>query len=94
LGNLTSDKIRNIVIAGHAGSGKTILSESILYTTGTVNRFGRIEEGSTTSDYSKDEISRQISINSSMLNTHWDGIKFNIIDSPDIQILPAQLNLQ
>jgi len=82
LGNLTPDKIRNIAIAGHAGSGKTILSESILFTSGALNRFGRIEEGSTTSDYSKDEISRQISINSSMLNTHWEGIKLNIIDTP------------
>ncbi|HJY63553.1 MAG TPA: elongation factor G, partial [Ignavibacteria bacterium] len=82
MGNLTPDKIRNIAIAGHAGSGKTTLSESILYTSGAVNRFGRIEEGSTTSDYSKDEISRQISINSSMLNTHWNDNKMNIIDTP------------
>lgn len=82
MGTLTPEKIRNIVIAGHAGSGKTILSESILYTTGTINRFGRIEEGSTTSDYSKDEVSRQISINSSMLNVHWEDYKLNIIDTP------------
>jgi elongation factor G len=82
LGNLTPDKIRNVVIAGHAGSGKTLLSESILFTTGAINRFGRIEDGSTTSDYSRDEISRQISINSSMLYTNWDGIKLNIADTP------------
>lgn len=82
MGNITPEKIRNIVIAGHGGSGKTILTESILYTTGAVNRFGKIEEGSTTSDYSKDEVSRKISINSSVLNTNWEDYKLNIIDTP------------
>lgn len=80
--SITSDKIRNVVIAGHGGSGKTLLAESILYTTGAINRLGKVEDGSTTSDYSKDEISRQISINSSVLNTNTDGYKLNIIDTP------------
>ncbi|MCX7878716.1 MAG: elongation factor G [Ignavibacteria bacterium] len=79
---ISPDKIRNIVIAGHGGSGKTILAESILYITGTTNRLGRIEDGSTISDYSKDEIARQISINSTVLNTNFDGYKLNIIDTP------------
>jgi len=70
------------VIAGHGGSGKTLLAESILYTTGATNRLGKIEDGSTTSDYSKDEISRKISINSSVLNTNWQDYKLNIIDTP------------
>jgi elongation factor G len=82
LGNVTPEKIRNIVIAGHGGSGKTILAESILYTTGVINRLGKIEDGSTTSDYSKDEVSRKISINSSVLNTNWEDYKINIIDTP------------
>lgn len=82
MGTITPEKIRNLVIAGHGGSGKTILSESILYITGAINRLGRIEDGTTTSDYSKDEISRQISINSSVLNTNWEGYKLNIIDTP------------
>jgi elongation factor G len=80
--SITSDKIRNVVIAGHGGSGKTLLAESILYTTGAINRLGKVEDGSTTSDYSKDEITRQISINSSVLNTTFDGYKLNIIDTP------------
>ncbi len=80
--NTTPEKVRNFVIAGHGGSGKTILAESILYTTGAINRFGKIEDGSTTSDYSKDEISRKISINSSVLNTKWEDYKLNIIDTP------------
>ena len=70
------------MIAGHGGSGKTLLAESILYTTGATNRLGKIEDGSTTSDYSKDEISRKISINSSVLNTNWQDYKLNIIDTP------------
>jgi elongation factor G len=82
LANINPKDIRNIVIAGHAGSGKTILSEAILYLTGATNRFGRIEEGTTTSDYSKDENTRQISINSSVLCTHFGNIKLNIIDTP------------
>jgi elongation factor G len=82
LSNINPNQIRNIVIAGHGGSGKTILSESILYCTGATTRFGRIEEGTTISDYNKDEISRQISINSTVLSTNWKDYKLNIIDTP------------
>jgi elongation factor G len=82
LSNINPNQIRNIVIAGHGGSGKTILSESILYCTGATTRFGRIEEGTTISDYNKDEITRQISINSTVLSTNWKEYKLNIIDTP------------
>lgn len=82
MSNINSNQIRNIAIAGHAGSGKTILSESILYCTGVTTRFGRIEDGTTVSDYGKDEISRQISINSSILTTDYKNHKLNIIDCP------------
>jgi len=77
-----TNQIRNIIIAGHAGSGKTILSESMLYCSGATTRFGRIEEGTTVSDYNKDEISRQISINSTLLSAHWKDFKINILDTP------------
>ncbi|RPI17981.1 MAG: elongation factor G [Ignavibacteriae bacterium] len=82
MGTINSKQIRNLVIAGHGGSGKTILAESILYCTGTTTRFGRIEEGTTVSDYSKDEIARQISINSSVLCLNVNNHKLNIIDTP------------
>jgi elongation factor G len=82
LNNINSNQIRNLVIAGHGGSGKTILSESILFCSGATTRFGRIEDGTTVSDYNKDEISRQISINSSVLFTGWKDVKLNIVDTP------------
>ena len=82
-----SEQIRNISIIGHGGTGKTIFSEGILYAAGVTNRFGKIEEGNTVSDYHKDEIEKQISINSSIMNAFWKdskGVlkKLNIIDTP------------
>lgn len=81
------ENIRNITITGHGGSGKTSLAEGILYVSGMTNRLGKVEEGNTVSDYHKDEIEKQMSINSSILNTSWkanDGTekKINIIDTP------------
>jgi elongation factor G len=82
-----SEQIRNFSIIGHGGCGKTILSEGILYAAGVTTRFGKIEEGNTVSDYHKDEIEKQLSINSSLMNCMWktpkgEITKFNIIDTP------------
>ncbi|MBX7046595.1 MAG: elongation factor G [Ignavibacteria bacterium] len=87
MANYTSEQIRNISLIGHGTTGKTIFAESMLYISGAVNRFGKIEEGNTVSDYHKDEIEKQISINSSILNTNWKNSKgelrkINIIDTP------------
>jgi elongation factor G len=84
---IKSENIRNISVTGHGGSGKTTFSEGILFASGVVNRFGKVEEGNTVSDYHKDEVEKQLSINSSLLNTTWkgsDGVprKLNIIDTP------------
>ena len=74
--------IRNIALLGHGSSGKTTLSEAILYTAGATNRMGKIEDGNTKSDYLEDEISRQISISTSLLQVEWKESKFNIVDTP------------
>ena len=78
----TTDKIRNIAFIGHGGSGKTTISEAMLLTSGTSTRFGRVEDGSTVSDYHPDEIERKISINASLLHCEWDSCKINILDTP------------
>ncbi|MGE5410105.1 MAG: elongation factor G [Clostridiales bacterium] len=77
-----SDSIRNIAFIGHGGSGKTSLSELILFTGGEINRIGKIEEGNTTSDYNANEIERQISISATPLHIEWQNTKINILDTP------------
>ena len=79
---IISEAIRNIALVGHGGSGKTSLSEIILYTAKETNRIGKIEDGNTTSDYTPNEIDKQISISSSLMNVEWNGTKINIIDAP------------
>lgn len=77
-----SGKIRNVVLAGHGGAGKTTLAEAMLYAAGETNRIGSVEDGSTTSDYHKDEIDRGHSLVMSILNLTWKGTKVNILDTP------------
>jgi len=76
------ENIRNLVLLSHCGAGKTSASEAILFTAGAIARLGKVEEGTTTSDYDPDEIKRHISINLSMLPCQWKGAKINLIDTP------------
>ncbi len=76
------DSIRNIVFIGHGGSGKTSLSEILLYTSHEINRIGSVAEGNTVSDYSQNEIEKQISISTSALHFEWEGVKVNLLDTP------------
>lgn len=78
----STDHIRNVVLVGHQGSGKTTLSESMLYVSNKTRRLGTITEGSTVSDYQPSEKERQMSIFSSLLHAEWEGHKINIIDTP------------
>ncbi len=77
-----TDKIRNIVVLGHGGTGKTSLSEAALFATGAINRLGRVDDGNTTSDYDPDEVKRQITISLSILPCEWTEHKINVIDTP------------
>jgi len=77
-----AESIRNIALVGHGGSGKTSLSEIFLYTAGEINRIGTIAEGNTTSDYTPNEIEKQISISTSLLHLEWNNTKINILDTP------------
>ena len=78
----TTDKIRNVVLLGHGGSGKTSLVESMAYLSGITSRLGKVSDGNTVSDYSKEEQKRQFSINTTVVPIEWDGYKINMIDTP------------
>ena len=77
-----SQNIRNIAIVGHGGEGKTTLTEALLWTTGAIDRMGRVEDGSTVSDYDAEEIKRQFSISTSVAPVEWTDTKINFIDIP------------
>lgn len=77
-----TEKIRNVALLSHGGAGKTSLAEALLYTSGVTNRLGRIEEGTTLSDYTADEVQRKISIKSALLYSPWREHKINLLDTP------------
>src|SRR5690606_1198433 len=66
----------------HGGTGKTSLAEAALYVSGAIGRLGRVDDGTTTSDFDPDEIKRKVSINASLVPVEWKGHKLNIIDAP------------
>ena len=74
--------IRNVVLVGHSGSGKTALAEALLYAAGVTTRMGRIEDGNTVSDFEPEEISRGSSVSLAMAPFEWSGHRINIIDTP------------
>lgn len=76
------DKIRNVAIVGHGGSGKTMLVEHMLYTSGAVDRVGNVDAGNTQSDHDPLEIRRKISVGASVLPMEWHDHKINLIDVP------------
>ncbi len=78
----TTDKIRNVVLLGHGGSGKTSLAEAMAYLSGITSRMGKVTDKNTISDYDKEEQKRQFSINTSVIPIEWEGCKINILDTP------------
>jgi len=78
----STDKLRNVVLLGHGSSGKTSLAEAMLFQTGAINRMGKVEEGTTVSDYDEEEIRRRISLNLSLIPCEWEKHKINVLDTP------------
>ena len=91
--NYSADKIRNIALFGHVGSGKTTLAEAILYYTKAISRQGKIVDGNTTLDYDPEEIKRQMSVSLSVACCEYKGSKINIIDTPgDFDFLGEEMS--
>ncbi len=77
-----TEQIRNVVLLSHSNAGKTSLCENMLFQAKAINRLGRVDDGTTTSDYEPEETKRKISINLSLLPFEWNKAKVNLIDSP------------
>lgn len=77
-----TDQIRNVALIGHGSSGKTTLTEAVLFATGVTKRQGRVEDGNTVSDFDKEEMARKVSIGASVIPTEWKNIKYNFLDTP------------
>lgn len=76
------DNLRNVCFMSHGGAGKTTLAEAMLFNTGVLDRFGRVLDGNTTTDFDPEETKRKISINTALAPCDWKGCKINIIDTP------------
>src|SRR5712691_8801165 len=74
--------IRNVVLVGHSGAGKTTLTEGLLFASGAVTRMGKVEEGNTVSDHDPEEVRRGISVSLSLAPIEWNGVKINVLDAP------------
>ena len=77
-----TDEIRNVVLLGHGGSGKTRLAEAMAYVSGATSRMGKIADGNTISDFDKEEQKREFSISTSLVPIEWEKAKINILDTP------------
>ncbi len=80
----TKNNIRNILVAGHAGAGKTTLTEALLYSTGALERMGRVEDGTTVSDFDPEEAKRAASLSLSVVPVSHDGVLYNLLDAPGL----------
>jgi elongation factor G len=76
------EQIRNLVLVGHSGAGKTCLSEAMVYCAGGISRMGRVDEGNTLSDFDSEEVDRKISLRTSLLGCEWNRCQINIMDTP------------
>ncbi|MGH9169051.1 MAG: GTP-binding protein, partial [Acidimicrobiia bacterium] len=79
---MVPEKIRNVVLVGHGGSGKTSLAEGLLNVAGVTTRLGRVEDGNTVTDFDPEEVDRQISLGLAVAPFEWREHKINLIDTP------------
>ena len=91
--NYASNRVRNVVLLGHSGSGKTTYAEAALYYSGATKRFGKVEDGNTVSDYEAEEIRRKVSINTSVIPVEWQDTKINFLDTPGYFDFAAEVKL-
>ncbi|MEA2499810.1 MAG: elongation factor, partial [Actinomycetota bacterium] len=77
-----TENIRNIVLVGHGGAGKTSLAEALLFLSGATTRMGKTTEGNTVTDFDEEEIRKGISVSTSLAPIEWGGCKINILDAP------------
>ncbi len=77
-----TDEIRNVVLLGHGGCGKTSLAEAMAYVSGAVNRMGKVTDGNTISDFDKEEQKREFSISTALIPIEWEKAKINVLDTP------------
>ncbi|MBQ2712708.1 MAG: elongation factor G, partial [Clostridia bacterium] len=82
MGKFTCDKIRNVAVLGHGGEGKTTLCEAILYNAKSIDRLGKVTDGTSAMDFDEQEIARKISLSLSLAYAEWNGVKINLIDVP------------
>jgi elongation factor G len=91
--NYEGANIRNVAVVGHAHSGKTSLVSAMLYTAGSTQRMGRVDEGNTVTDYDEEEISRQMTISAAMSFVEWGKAKINLIDTPGFNMFVHEAEL-
>ncbi len=82
MGKITTSEIRNVSLMSHGGAGKTSLTEAMLFNAGVIERLGKVDDGSTVSDYDPEEIKRHISLTSTIASFNWKDCKINLIDNP------------
>src|SRR5918996_3807994 len=77
-----AQSLRNVALVGHSGAGKTQLVSSLLFAAGAINRLGRVDDGTTVTDYDEEEIARKHTLSAALAHAEWNKAKINFIDTP------------
>ena len=85
--------VRNLVVIGHSHAGKTSLVSSLLYTGGATPKLGRVDDGSTVTDYDEEEVSRQMTVSTSVAFTEWRNTKINLFDTPGFTLFAHEARI-